>query len=212
MSVPPLKDRNAQVEPRYTLIRTGADIIHRLVGENLKLFAAQEDSDTWKSYLDYLDEIIVDGLFECVLCSLNFLIFNTDPTKDISPFMMVKLELHAPEISFLPTLDTDDPDGFYAIVEGLVDDVFKVASLIPRVAKHCGQEMYHSDVDEIAELSDIRDELLSRVQKGINSATDYRETFNTYSYLWIDDKEEFMRQFLLYGHMLTAEEIEQVSI
>ena len=186
-------------------------MIHRLVGENLKLFGGQEDSDTWKSYLDYLDEIIVDGLFECVLCSLNFLLFNTDLTKDIAPFMLVKLELQAPEIRFVPTLDSDDPNSFYTIVEGLIDDLSKAASLIPRVAVHSGQEGYHTDVDEIAELSDIRDEILSRVQKGINAALQYKDTFNSYSYLWVDDKQEFMRQFLLYGHMLTSDEIEQVS-
>ena len=199
------------MEPRYTQIRSCGEIIHRLVGENLKLFGGVEDSDTWRSYLDYLDEIIVDGLFECVVCSLNYLLFNTDSTKDISPFMLVKLELQAPEIRFVPTLDSEDPNSFYAIVEGLIDDVFKAASLIPRVAKHMGQEGYHSDVEEIAELSDIKDELLSRVQKGVNAAIQYRDTFNSYSYLWVDDKQEFMRQFLLYGHMLTAEEIEQVG-
>ena len=175
------------------------------------MFGGQENSDTWKSYLDYLDEIIVDGLFECVLCSLNFLLFNTDLTKDITPFMLVKLELQAPEIRFVPSLDSDEPNSFYTIVEGLIDDLFKAASLIPRVAVHSGLEGYHTDVEEIAELSDIRDEILSRVQKGINSALQYKDTFNSYSYLWVDDKQEFMRQFLLYGHMLTSDEIEQVS-
>ena len=29
-----------------------------------------------------------------------------------------------------------------------------------------------------------------------------------YSYLWVDDRQEFLRQFLQYGHVLTAEEIE----
>ena len=29
-----------------------------------------------------------------------------------------------------------------------------------------------------------------------------------YAYLWVDDRQEFLRQFLLYGHMLTADEID----
>jgi dynein heavy chain len=36
----------------------------------------------------------------------------------------------------------------------------------------------------------------------------FRYSFNKYAYLWVDDRQEFMRQFLLYGHVLTAEEIE----
>lgn len=42
----------------------------------------------------------------------------------------------------------------------------------------------------------------------MNKACEYRNSFDTYAYLWVDDRNEFMRQFLLYNHVLTAEEIE----
>lgn len=32
-----------------------------------------------------------------------------------------------------------------------------------------------------------------------------------YAYLWADDRREFLRMFLLYGHILTAEEIERAG-
>ena len=63
----------------------------------------------------------------------------------------------------------ESPRGFYALVEGLLDDIFRFASLVPRVAKHHAQPDYLGDVDEIAELSDMRDEILSRVSAAINS-------------------------------------------
>lgn len=37
---------------------------------------------------------------------------------------------------------------------------------------------------------------------------EYRNSYENYAYLWVDDRREFLRQFLLYGHVLTAEEIE----
>ena len=37
---------------------------------------------------------------------------------------------------------------------------------------------------------------------------EYRNSIENYAYLWVDDRKEFLRQFLLYGHVLTAEEIE----
>ena len=37
---------------------------------------------------------------------------------------------------------------------------------------------------------------------------EYQNSFENYAYLWVDDRQEFLRQFLLYGHVLTAEEIE----
>ena len=55
----------------------------------------------------------------------------------------------------------------------------------------------------------MRQEILDRVTNVMNKAAEYRSSFNIYEYLWVDDRHEFMQQFLLYGHVLTAEEIEQ---
>jgi len=66
-----------------------------------------------------------------------------------------------------------------------------------------------NDVEEIAELSDLRDELLAHVNNAIALANEYCNSFHQYSYLWVDDRQEFMQQFLVYGHVLTTEEIEQ---
>ena len=57
------------------------------------------------------------------------------------------------------------------MVEGLLEDIFKFASLVPRVAKHHAQPDYLVDMDEIAELSDMRDEILSRVSAAITSVS-----------------------------------------
>ena len=59
------------------------------------------------------------------------------------------------------------------------------------------------------DLSEMRQELMERVQNVINQAFAYRNTFRSYEYLWLDDRAEFMQQFLLYGHVLTQEEIEE---
>ncbi len=58
------------------------------------------------------------------------------------------------------------------------------------------------------ELSEIKQDLMDRVSSIMTKANEYRNSFSTYEYLWVDDRQEFMRQFLLYNHVLTAEEIE----
>ena len=49
---------------------------------------------------------------------------------------------------------------------------------------------------------------MDRVQNIMNKSVEFRNSFDNYSYLWVDDMSEFMRQFLLYNHVLTAEEID----
>ena len=63
-------------------------------------------------------------------------------------------------------------------------------------------------MEEIAELSDLRDELMGRVTSVMNQAREFQSSFDQYTYLWVDDRQEFMHQFLLYGHVLTTEELE----
>ena len=52
------------------------------------------------------------------------------------------LELQAPEMVFIPSLEYGVPDGFYDLVDGLVGDIYKQASLIKRLAAHSGQVRY----------------------------------------------------------------------
>ena len=49
---------------------------------------------------------------------------------------------------------------------------------------------------------------MDRITNIMNKACDYRSTFDTYSYLWVEDRNQFMEQFLLYNHVLTPEETE----
>ena len=51
------------------------------------------ESDAWLAYLDYMDEYIVDGFFNTILCSLNYLLDNTDVDMNPEPLFRAKMEL-----------------------------------------------------------------------------------------------------------------------
>ena len=55
----------------------------------------------------------------------------------------------APDMVFQPSLDQDHTDGFYNMVDGLLDEIFRFASLVPRVATHLETPDYHTDVEEV---------------------------------------------------------------
>lgn len=60
----------------------------------MDLFKAEEDSDIWKAYVDYVDEITVDGFFHIIHCSLQYLLENTDVAKMSQDVLFeAKLEL-----------------------------------------------------------------------------------------------------------------------
>ena len=58
-------------------------------------------------------------------------------------------------------------DGFYVLVESLLDNIFRFGSLMSHVASHYEQPDYLTDVEEIAELSEMKEDILNRVSNAI---------------------------------------------
>lgn len=66
----------------------------------MKLFKGSADTDTWKAYVMYVDDMVVDGCFNAIECSLKFLLQQTDPKQALAPLFQAQLELNAPEMIF----------------------------------------------------------------------------------------------------------------
>ena len=82
------------MQGRYSQVRGDGEKIHALMKENLELFKADPGSDIWRRYMEYLDDIVLDGFFNCLQCSLQYLLDNTDKEKsELLPLMEAKLEL-----------------------------------------------------------------------------------------------------------------------
>uniref|UniRef100_A0A8C2YH93 Dynein axonemal heavy chain 9 n=1 Tax=Coturnix japonica TaxID=93934 RepID=A0A8C2YH93_COTJA len=203
-----LEDCQDRLEKRYSLVQESGLRIHSLMKENQSLLTADPASDAWKAYEDYVDEIILDGFFTAIECSLKYLLENTDPKAGHAPLFEVQLDLVIPDLIFRPSLDPGTNDGFYDMVESLLNDIYRISSLVPRLARHSGFPHYQADMEDMADLADMRHDLMGRVQVVMAACCEFRSSFDHYSYLYGDDRKEFFRQFLLYGHILTAAEIE----
>ena len=57
-------------------------------------------------------------------------------------------------------------------------------------------------------LIDMKVEIMHRITSTMIKANEFKDLFNKHAYLWVDDRKEFMRQFLLYNHVLSQEEYE----
>ncbi|KAJ8290699.1 hypothetical protein GJAV_G00016460 [Gymnothorax javanicus] len=203
-----LDDRVDRLAKRYRAIQRDGELIHTLMEENLSLFRANPASDAWKVYLEYVDEMIVDGLFGTIAHSLEFFVENTEGESRQAPLFEAQMVLTNHVINFRPSLDRDVGDGFYDLVEGLLEDVLRMSAQVKRVASHLGMDNYQHDMEDMLDLADMRQEVMERVDNVIKKALQYSGIYDCYSQLWLDDRAEFMRQFLLYGHALTAEELD----
>ncbi|XP_032397932.1 dynein heavy chain 9, axonemal [Etheostoma spectabile] len=203
-----LEDRAERVDRFYSLIRSSGEKIHFLLKNNLELFRAEPGSDQWKAYIEYIDDMIIDGFFNSIECSLKFFLENTDPRAAAAPLFEAQLDLKVPDMVFTPALEFGGGDSFFELVESLINDVFRISSLVPRLAQHSPSPHYQADMEDMADLADMRHLLMERVQGVMATCCEFRNSLERYSYLYVDDRKEVIRHFLLYGPTLSSREAE----
>ncbi|XP_054457284.1 dynein heavy chain 9, axonemal isoform X2 [Anoplopoma fimbria] len=202
-----LEDRAERLDRFYSLIRSSGEKIHFLLKSNLQLFRAEQTSEQWKAYVEYIDDMVIDGFFISIECSLKFFLDNTDQRAVVAPLFEAQLDLKVPDMVFAPSLEFGAGDGFFELVESLINDVFRISSLVPRLAQHSSFLHYQADMEDMADLADMRHLLMERVQGVMATCCEFRNSLEHYSYLYVDDRKESIRQFLLYGHMVTSQEV-----
>ncbi|XP_020566647.2 dynein heavy chain 11, axonemal-like [Oryzias latipes] len=197
------------VSKQHALIRSSGQQIHKLLQENQSLLSVRDlQSSEWQAYTEYVDLMIIGGFSSAVRCSLLYLINNTDAAECTEPLFELQLKLKNNEMTFSPSLDLSHSGNFYEVVDKMVTNITNMASLIPRVADHKSLENYQRDIDEMEDLSEMCRIVRSRAQEAVAKVKEFQASFSSYRFLWTDDRSEFMRQFLLYGHVLSTEEAE----
>uniref|UniRef100_A0A8C4NHX8 Dynein heavy chain linker domain-containing protein n=2 Tax=Eptatretus burgeri TaxID=7764 RepID=A0A8C4NHX8_EPTBU len=162
-------------------------------------------------YVRHIDELVADGIFAAIECSLRFLLNNTDPVMCTQPFLELTLELEPPLLVFKPSLEPDDKSSLMALVDGLICDVFSISTLIPRLDKNCEHCHYQVEMEEQADLIEMCEDLRQRVHSAAEEALQARLVYQKYTYLWTDDRKEVLRQFLHYGCVIAADEVHRLA-
>ncbi len=143
----------------------------------MSLFKADQSSAQWKVYVEYIDEMVIDGFYNAVESSLKFFLENTgvflfflsftkmiigisslqtdcsalikytnppdtDQKAGLAPLFEVQLLLQIPEIVFYPSLEFSASDGFHDLVESLINSIFRISALVPRLSEHSGFPHY----------------------------------------------------------------------
>lgn len=117
-----------------------------LLQENRNLYTTDDDSEAWKEYVEYVDEMVVEGFFNAVTYSLEFFVNNMEESVRQAPLLEAQMVLNTSEIVFRPSLDIGAGDGLYELVRGLLQDVFQMSTQIKRVAPHLDMKDYQVNI------------------------------------------------------------------
>ena len=215
-NVEPLLDlatRDEVRRQRYAEIEEASATIQTLIQDNEELLkGSDQDLKNWNLYLRYIDEMVTQGLLKMIAVSLGYLLDQTDQKKCPSPLFSAEMELCEPHIIFRPSLDRKIHNNFYDIFLGIIDDIFNMAKLVPRVHKRKGAASNYLDtVTNHQELRGLKEELIKRVEAVMEKANDRKNTYLDFSYLWQESRKEYLHYFLTYARQLTQEELEKLE-
>lgn len=66
------------------------------------------------------------------------LFLPTEPKAGLAPLFEVQLDLVIPDLVFHPPLDPGTKDGFCDLLGNLLSGLYRMSSLVPRLAEHSG--------------------------------------------------------------------------
>uniref|UniRef100_A0A8C8WRI9 Dynein axonemal heavy chain 17 n=1 Tax=Panthera leo TaxID=9689 RepID=A0A8C8WRI9_PANLE len=201
-----LDGRMVNLNKRYMAVKDAGVKIQAMVMENAELFRADTTSQSWKDYVNYIDDMVLDEFDHFIRKSLNYLMDNMVTDGSVAPLFEVLMQLDEDGLVFNPSLELGLDYGFLMLIEGLINDIYTAAKLIPRLAKN--RMSYKADLEDMSDLIEMREELSNLVLSAMKEAEEYQDSFERYSYLWMDDPQEFMKNFLIYGRAATLDDLD----
>ena len=115
--------------------------MHKLLLESNKVLKVSKGAPTWRAYVEFINDIVIDGIARTVAFSLETLNASFDPAiiakEEIAPLIEVQLELEGSAVEYRPALSDASAAlsavSLRAMVDAWVKGFFHVTKLIKRL-------------------------------------------------------------------------------
>ncbi|RYG70338.1 hypothetical protein EON64_00425, partial [archaeon] len=200
------KDHKNFLKERYSEIKEGGKNIHNMVKDTNKVLRVSNASNDWKAYVDFVNNVVVDGLAKVVYTSLDFLFEQVDPatiTKDDKlPLIEIKLDLISikgsddvrhDEVRFIPDLQENNGKGIRDLVNSWIGSFFNVATLFKRLDN---EGTYLREIHADHSVKMLLAVLYETLEKNEESCNNVLKDYDKFNYLWSTDMSDFFAKFL----------------
>lgn len=138
-----------------------------------------------------------------------------DGTNNLPPLFEAQLELEDPNLIFIPSLDPENSNSFQSLISDLIEDIINMSSFIAHFISKKAENSeevftYRKEIEIHPDIIEMKADILSNIDHVIKESTIFCDSFENYSYLWLEDRNDFLKQFLTYGRPLTQEELDLV--
>ena len=181
---------------RFATIKDSGKQIHSLLKETNKVLRVSNASPDWRSYVDFVNNVVIDGLSTSITTSLEFLLDQIDPevivSKEKLPLLELKLRIEGEGVEFFPPLGHAEGKGVMDMIDNLVGSFLQVSTLFKRLdAEGTYMREMHTDID----VNNFMAMLTETLQENEEKCLKLKATFDEYSYLWTTDVPTYFAEF-----------------
>lgn len=168
------------VSARHQEVQEGAVEITRLLSASNKTLKCSKGSPHWRAYVEYVNDIVMDGFCQAILASVNYLFQQIDPEtmakNETPPLIEVGLELIAPEIAWQPEIGQDGQGGgvrdmFNSWIKGFLH----IGTLMKRL--DIGEGNYVLELEEDFQLMDAISAVQNVVLANERACMDFKNSY-----------------------------------
>ena len=180
---------------RYAVIEKGGKEIQQHLISSNEILKVKSSDPKWRTYVDYVNDIVVSGLCDICLSSTRYLYNQVDENwltvNECVPLLEFPLKLAPPRAVYAPVMGrTAAQDGLRDITDSWLSSFANIATLMGRLDS-ASLEQPEGDYLLDMQMDIAVKHSISQVNKKIDEsqakAIEFREMFMSYSYLWTED-------------------------
>ncbi|XP_073997627.1 dynein beta chain, ciliary-like isoform X3 [Rhodnius prolixus] len=178
--------------------------------EILQMFATNPTKRRfWDKYLEMVDQFVLHGLKQAVESSISYIFGEMNNDHNCGPLFEVNLKVIENQLTHVPSLvDDENLEGtFLCEISSMIRNINALALLVPRISYFKKDITYREEILSEEKILDLEKKIIYNSRMVIMTARNYSTYFETYSYLWTENKDLTLKQFLKFSRRLTPEEM-----
>ena len=194
------------MDAKYAAIEKDANEIHALLSNSNRTLKVSKGAQSWRNYVDYVGNIVIDGISGTILASLKSMHEELDPAAMARnarlPMVEVEIKLddqvptgQEARVIWVPDVSTNEEgSGVRDMLTEWLRRITEVTSLMKRL--DIGEGTYATELEDDFFIFDEVNRLQELVLDNERKCNEFHDSYLKFKDLWAKNPQEYLAEFL----------------
>jgi dynein heavy chain len=184
-------------QAKNQLIKDGTHHIAHLMKESNNVLKMSAGHPDWKAYVDFMNDIVVEGVCNCMRMSLAYLLEQVDPgeieKQNLGPMLEISLTLKDQLVQFKPVLRFNEGKGLRDQINTWINNFFTSCNICKRLDI---EGTFMRELHQDCNIQALMASLNAAIGDTEKRCDELRGSYQHFSDLWLLDIEEEFKKFV----------------